>query len=402
MKTLTSILTSVILVASTAQAAPINIPQSLKQFGVFAGGDLEYACARFDSGAAAVGKGSFTRMGIAENAEEKALTLLFGGDFLMRNGAFSGQLQSEANVFLTNYSAGNVTAKGTAYCSSQGVYKTCSSGIAPTMDVRTLARALEDLDSSLEALNATTVTLSGQNSLVVSLKPGDQAVAIEEADWKKAKSLDIAGPADSSLVVKVRGRNPEWIARTITLTSGVTPKNILFYFEEARAVNIERMVIPGTIVAPRADVSLLGGEILGGLYVGGNVNGNPAGFNFESTVTCDPNTGGAIVYGETVRIQAEAGREKRFAWKTNPFMIELTWGYPVKYCLINQIELNKPANVKFTVAGLPQWASLDDQGCIVGFPEQSHIGYSQLAVTATDGKSVLPNEGYLFVFDSNK
>ncbi|MEZ4751187.1 MAG: hypothetical protein R3B54_11380 [Bdellovibrionota bacterium] len=52
--------------------------------------------------------------------------------------------------------------------------------------------------------------------------------------------------------------------------------------------------------------------------------------------------------------------------------------------------------------GTPQWASLDQQGCVVGFPEQSHIGYSTLAVTATDGETVLPNEGYLFVFDSRK
>ncbi|MEZ4751186.1 MAG: choice-of-anchor A family protein [Bdellovibrionota bacterium] len=84
---------------------------------------------------------------------------------------------------------------------------------------------------------------------------------MEEADWKKAKSLDIAGPANAALVVKVLGRNPEWTARTITLTSGITPQNVVFYFAEARSVAIERMVIPGTAVAPQADVSLLGGEI---------------------------------------------------------------------------------------------------------------------------------------------
>ncbi|MEZ4751185.1 MAG: hypothetical protein R3B54_11370 [Bdellovibrionota bacterium] len=143
MKTFTIFIAALFLLSSTAQAARVSIPEALKGFGVYAGGDLEYACARFDSGAAIVGKASFTRMGIAEAAEDNTLTLLVGGDFLMRDGAFSGNLQSAANVFLTNYSAGNVTAKDTAYCSSQGVYKTCSSGVAPTVDVRSLGAALE-------------------------------------------------------------------------------------------------------------------------------------------------------------------------------------------------------------------------------------------------------------------
>lgn len=110
-----------------------------------------------------------------------------------------------------------------------------------------------------------TLVLYGDN-------PGLNYFSVTGTQLASVNSLFICVPAGGSAIVSVSGTNDQMI-NIGTQFFGIGPQNTLFNFYEATSLNISQIAVPGSILAPLADVNFTGANINGTL-VAKSLHGN--------------------------------------------------------------------------------------------------------------------------------
>lgn len=102
--------------------------------------------------------------------------------------------------------------------------------------------------------------------------PGLNYFSVTGAQLASANSLFICVPVGGSAIVSVSGTNDQMI-NIGTSFFGIGPADVLFNFYEATSLNISQIAVPGSILAPLADVNFTGANINGTL-VAKSLQGN--------------------------------------------------------------------------------------------------------------------------------
>jgi len=121
-------------------------------------------------------------------------------------------------------------------------------------------------------------TLTGSN-------PSLNVFNISGANLAHATSVSISAPAGSTVLVNVDG-NSLTLANFGISVNGTSRQKVLYNFKVATTLNISRIGVPGSILAPRAAVSYSNGAINGTL-VAASFNGS-ATLNYQLFTGCLP------------------------------------------------------------------------------------------------------------------
>lgn len=97
-------------------------------------------------------------------------------------------------------------------------------------------------------------------------------VTAEQLAAAAGHGLSITAPAGSTVVVNVLGAMASFESMGITL-NGVDKQHVLYNFSDATNLTIESIGVLGTILAPRADVDFVSGNI-DGTMIANNLTGN--------------------------------------------------------------------------------------------------------------------------------
>jgi choice-of-anchor A domain-containing protein len=107
--------------------------------------------------------------------------------------------------------------------------------------------------------------VSGQNVFDLDLKSFGKPVA----------AIDFAGPSDATFILDLAGSSITMKGIGFNLASGIDFTDILWNTSSASDVTLDQVGLPGTLLAPSADVDLASARINGNLY-SFNLEGNGA------------------------------------------------------------------------------------------------------------------------------
>ncbi|HYH97806.1 choice-of-anchor A family protein [Hyalangium sp.] len=129
---------------------------------------------------------------------------------------------------------------------------------------------LRSLSSQLAALTPTgTVTRSTGGYILLSLtgtNPEVNVFEVNASDLAGINQLAFTAPADSLVVVNVRGTSATLANLGITMSGGLDAHGILYNFPDATTLSAGSIGIWGTILAPYAHVTFNNGNWDGGIY----------------------------------------------------------------------------------------------------------------------------------------
>jgi choice-of-anchor A domain-containing protein len=110
------------------------------------------------------------------------------------------------------------------------------------------------------------VTFAGVN-------PGLSVFAIDAATLGAARSIEIHAPATAAVLIDVGGNRFAMHDLAVTLTGGITADRIVWNAPSAATITLSSLSFRGSLIAPRADVTLRNSDMTGQLVaatVGGN------------------------------------------------------------------------------------------------------------------------------------
>ena len=157
-----------------------------------------------------------------------------------------------------------VTAKVSSSLHPLSVWGSINRGPHPFVAADALPnlRALSTLLGNREAngsstLSSDTLILSGQNERLNTFE-------LTTVELAQAKAVQISVPKGAAAIVQIDGTSVEFSNKVLSL-SGVRAPNLLWNLPTTRALSIDAIHIPGSILAPQATVHLEGGSIAGTL-----------------------------------------------------------------------------------------------------------------------------------------
>lgn len=280
------VLATAVLYGSPAQAAPAAcdalsdaIPAELAKFDVYSAKDLVYACSDFEGPAGAARLVKIARMMVDGKgvATQNGVSLAAGLDLYFRDGDVNqGKVVAGRDAVLRNFSANVVLAGNIADCLS-GSYWVCGSYTAPRPSVESATQALQQSAQKLASLPGTRATVVTDEPLAVTARAGLNVIDVSTEDLERVQGITIEGPEDAVVVLRVQGNPPVYALRgaraSVSLRGGLTAASLLVFVPDAPWLAVDHLVLPGTLVAPKAHVTFLEGRIEGGLYAG-DINGN--------------------------------------------------------------------------------------------------------------------------------
>ncbi|MFY0576707.1 choice-of-anchor A family protein [Cystobacter fuscus] len=89
---------------------------------------------------------------------------------------------------------------------------------------------------------------------------------VDGSAFTSAKVLSLEAPANSLAVINIRGASASFTRLGQRFTGGITEQGVLFNFADATSISSTGYSFLGTVLAPRARVSLTGGGWRGGFY----------------------------------------------------------------------------------------------------------------------------------------
>jgi choice-of-anchor A domain-containing protein len=277
---------------SCADAADI-LPSALAAFDVYSANDLVYACSDFEGAAGAARDVVLTRFYVGGG-------IAAGRNLVFADGDVAGGVEAGLGVFIRNYTAGSVTAGGDATC-LEGTSDLCASDVAALTDHAAVVAAMSDAAGRIAALapsgSAPTVASGHLSAAVAS---GLNVLDIGATALVTHGGLTLDGPSDAIVIVRVTGITAPLTLDggqvALALSGGLSSTGVLFAFLDAPALTFTHLVVPGTILAPAANVTLLEGRVDGGLYAA-DLNGFafPSGDLRIASPDCSTGPSGAQV-----------------------------------------------------------------------------------------------------------
>jgi choice-of-anchor A domain-containing protein len=200
-----------------------------------------------------------------------------GGDLTNSNGS-RDDLISGANISFTN---GEV-ANGNAVYAGTGTFTNVrfrhgSARPGNVIDFPAAGQTLRNASSAWAGL-ATNGTVSWQSNqyTLTGSNPGLNVFNISGANLARATRLTITAPAGSTVLVNVDGTAVSLQNFGIRL-NGIGPEKVLYNFAQATGLTISGIGVQGSLLAPRAALSLANSQVNGNLIVasfngGGTLN----------------------------------------------------------------------------------------------------------------------------------
>ena len=253
-----AIITGLLLAASPALADPIGLGEA-GNYNVFVFTDFTSMNSDTEGGIAAGGNVSLTNYSVASALDSSfaGSSLVVGGNLYYRNGQVK---------------AGTVTVGGTA-----DVDQTVGtgSGAAISGNASNLSVSFESEKQRLTQLsqNLSQLTPTGSAQLVYSTLQlsGDgssnlQIFNVDGADLSRASVFSLATsiPANSSIILNITGNNITWANQGLQALSSFSDR-VIFNFIDATLLSLSGIGVPGTILAPNADVTGNNGNLDGTL-----------------------------------------------------------------------------------------------------------------------------------------
>jgi len=264
------------------------------QFTVFSGNKIIYRWSDFEGQAGAVSDIHFADFHLNYEAHPK-FALISGGDIKLTGGQVaSGDLYSPGVITLDR-----VPVNGYLHYGQEVKNINDSSPIRgkkpwiqnnTSQDARLVkARLLKIMDffnyasQYFKDLAQQRVRPSDGILSISSQSRINSPVTVTEEDFRKTSVIRIDGSSLQLVVINILGGIGEFFGKDVQLSGGITPNNILFNFSQTHTLKVGRsgsqeFGIPGTILAPHAQVEFTDGRISGALLVGdlcgdGQVNG---------------------------------------------------------------------------------------------------------------------------------
>ncbi|HVG64068.1 MAG TPA: choice-of-anchor A family protein [Hyalangium sp.] len=127
---------------------------------------------------------------------------------------------------------------------------------------------LSDLSSALANLpvNGTTTRESWGGIFLRGTDPGVNAFEVNASDFTGATLLSIEAPADSLVVVNIRGSSATFTGFGHSFSGGIDQTGILYNFVDATSITAHGYGFWGTVLAPNAHVNFNDGSFDGGIY----------------------------------------------------------------------------------------------------------------------------------------
>ncbi len=195
--------------------------------------------------------------------------LTAGGDATLV-GVNVGSIYAQGNLTVTGVNVrGSVLYGGTFSRLAANILGPIGHVAPPLIDFPATAQALTNTSAHLGSLSANG-TASGNPFGTLLLTGTDPVLNVFDLTPPLfGTALAISAPAGSTVVVNVSGTSPEidLAALNVPSDSGkeFAPPHVLFNFPEATSLYLLGDTIAGTVLAPGADVWLLGGRMSGTL-----------------------------------------------------------------------------------------------------------------------------------------
>jgi choice-of-anchor A domain-containing protein len=127
---------------------------------------------------------------------------------------------------------------------------------------------LSDLSAALSNLpvNGTTTRESWGGIFLRGTDPGVNAFDVNASDFTGATLLSIEAPADSLVVVNIRGSSATFTGFGHSFSGGIDQHDILYNFVDATSINAHGYGFWGTVLAPNAHITFNDGSFDGGIY----------------------------------------------------------------------------------------------------------------------------------------
>lgn len=264
-------------------------PQELGifDFTVYSVRDIEHRSSDFQGVVGAGGSVVLRNFGIADTARRGG-GLVVGGDLTFNEGGIFGPLHVDRRLTIANSRVQGISTYGSGTPSSAtvGFVGGLQRRAVDRMDALHSRWALEFESASyyLAALRGVIVQPgnSADGSYFWTDNPTGRALELRAYAERSVFHLDgttgfnaltlRGGPRDL-FVVNIRGASLRLVGLNVTLDPSMRPDQVVFNFPDARDLEIAYVPdgvwgIPGTVLAPCANVSFYHGLITGGLYAG--------------------------------------------------------------------------------------------------------------------------------------
>jgi choice-of-anchor A domain-containing protein len=229
-------------------------------------------------------------LGLAQPDNNVSNTLVAGGNLTLTDGAVAGAARYGGLYTPTRVSY----SRGTA---AQGT----------PIDFAARFAELRSLSSRLAAQSPQGTTQSNPWSVTMSgTDPCLNVFTLRASDFAGHGDWTLTAPASSFVLVNITGQAPAYSGGNIRLV-GISPQRVLFNFVDATSLTAESFNFQGTVLAPRAHVTIRWTVFTGGLYAnslvlqGASANLSPldemAGAQTEVCNGADDNCNGQVDEG---------------------------------------------------------------------------------------------------------
>lgn len=219
------------------------------EFGAFVLGETTVTGGDIWRNVASGGKLSVSNMSINNNYGTSVPYAVVGGDVL---------------VFPQGTIHGNVLYSGSYEKKDQGTV-TGSYTKGSLIDFVTEGANLKQFSSSLGNLTANGTSRVEYSSLLVDgNNTTTNIIDVQASDFSRVTELKITAPGNSVVILNIRGDSAS-LQGGYQLLGGVSGDKVLLNFPDATKVKLVTMHILGSILAPRAEVNLDGGQLHGNL-----------------------------------------------------------------------------------------------------------------------------------------
>ncbi len=300
------------------QAAPAAADDPFAYFNVYSLGDIgsstDYYKADFQGIAGMAGDGYFGNaldgnpgggFGFHNTAGSDNIAHV-GGDFTLRHGSATGNLDVAGNVTIKNaYWGGDISAGGdvthnpdyVAWGTIGGATNVAggyggnigsdgysfvgglNTGVAydGLFDFSALNEYFSQTSLQLGSAAVTGVVethVGDANRLILNAVSGDNVFTLTESQLNAAHTVDIVGPSDAKVFINVGGENVSLDGTTWNYLGGVTAGGVILNYSEAADLRIvDDAANSVNILAPFADVLFNSGLVTGNLITGNLLGG---------------------------------------------------------------------------------------------------------------------------------
>ena len=185
--------------------------------------------------------------------------------------AGKGDLYARSGNFAKNVRAASVDADTSVSIGGSTTESMFDGHISRYMNKLSTDMGNHNINGSTTVQSWGTVEFSGSHPMMNTFE-------VSAADFAASTYMTISVPAGSSAIINVTGTSATFGPVGVTLSTGVDATDVVYNFPDAMSLELDGVSVVGQLVAPRADIDIVSGDITGTM-TGKDIDGTITQYN---------------------------------------------------------------------------------------------------------------------------